>query len=73
MLDASMRIIRTQTGAAMLRNGGPLPLLTRLQPCMVPAISTVELLLLALIWLCGRKQRCSATGPHLLRGPGCRF
>ncbi|CAI1805879.1 c-type cytochrome [Serratia entomophila] len=47
----------SEADVAELRNGGPVPLLARLQPYMAPSIGVAVMLLLALIWLCGRKRR----------------
>jgi mono/diheme cytochrome c family protein len=47
----------SEADVAELRNGGPVPLLARLQPYMAPGIGVAVMLLLALIWLCGRKRR----------------
>ncbi|CAI1808959.1 c-type cytochrome [Serratia ficaria] len=47
----------SEADVAELRNGGPVPLLARLQPYMAPGIGAAAVLLLALIWLCGRKRR----------------
>ncbi|SPZ60587.1 Alcohol dehydrogenase cytochrome c subunit precursor [Serratia quinivorans] len=45
------------TDVAVLRQGGPIPLLARLQPYMAPAIGLAVLALLILVWLVGRKRR----------------
>ncbi len=45
------------TDVAVLRQGGPIPLLARLQPYMAPAIGVAVLALLILVWLMGRKRR----------------
>jgi mono/diheme cytochrome c family protein len=45
------------TDVAVLRQGGPIPLLARLQPYMAPAIGLAVLALLVLVWLLGRKRR----------------
>jgi len=42
---------------AILRQGGPIPLLARLQPYMAPAIGIAVLALLILVWRVGRKRR----------------
>lgn len=42
---------------AVLRQGGPIPLLARLQPYMAPAIGIAVLALLIMVWLIGRKRR----------------
>lgn len=47
----------SEEDVAMLRTGGPVPLLAKLQPYMAPAIGVAVVVLLALIWLCGRKRK----------------